>query len=210
MKKALPSGMGAIFSFMFNSEILRGRGPAGTSGSSSSSSSSSPTVNGTVFIGVKDYTWVWFTILNFTLKCGLNFNNIYCFHQLKPSFSFRVWVACTWERDTPIHVWCTSLWDMGRRHPPGHNIAKDIGESLTATLPTSGCFPAAPLISFSQKNRFSQKKMWISSHRHACPQDSIPNNHFSSKSCAYLSIFPFCNLGFKSICAACDFGGKQS
>ena len=50
MEKALPSGMGAIFSFMFNSEILRGRGPAGTSGSSSSSSSSSsPTLKETLF-----------------------------------------------------------------------------------------------------------------------------------------------------------------
>lgn len=44
MKKALPSGIGVIFSFIFSSDILRGRGPAGTSGSSSSSSSS-PTLN---------------------------------------------------------------------------------------------------------------------------------------------------------------------
>ena len=36
---------------MFNSEILRGRGPAGTSGSSSSSSSSSsPTLKETFFL----------------------------------------------------------------------------------------------------------------------------------------------------------------
>ena len=39
MKKALPSGMGGVFSFMVSSDILRGRGPGGTSGRSSSSSS---------------------------------------------------------------------------------------------------------------------------------------------------------------------------
>lgn len=37
MKKALPSGIGVIFSFFTNSEMA-GRGPDGTSGSSSSSS----------------------------------------------------------------------------------------------------------------------------------------------------------------------------
>ena len=39
MKKALPSGMGGVFSFMVSSDILRGRGPGGISGRSSSSSS---------------------------------------------------------------------------------------------------------------------------------------------------------------------------
>lgn len=40
MKKALPSGMGVIFSFFTRSEMT-GRGPAGTSGSSSSPAGSS-------------------------------------------------------------------------------------------------------------------------------------------------------------------------
>lgn len=41
MKKALPAGMGGVFSLMVSSDILRGRGPEGTSGRSSLLSSSS-------------------------------------------------------------------------------------------------------------------------------------------------------------------------
>lgn len=40
---------------------------------------------------------------------------------------------------------------MGRRHPAGHSMATDTGESLTAILPTSVWFPTTPLLSFSWK-----------------------------------------------------------
>lgn len=83
-------------------------------------------------------------------------------------------------------------------------MATDKGESLPAILPTSVWFPTTPLLSFSWKVcGFPVTGI-------ACPQALTPDNHFSSKSCAYPSLFLFRNPGFKSICAACDFGEKQS
>lgn len=93
---------------------------------------------------------------------------------------------------------------MGSRHPPGHGMATDTGESLPAILPTSVWFLTTPLLSVIWKIcGFPVTGI-------ACLQALTPDNHFSRRSYACLSLLLFRNLGLKSTVLPVTLGTNRA